>query len=595
MNGEKEIGEASREVLPAEIPEDLVKEGLSLLNTTPEKAVSILIKAVQESREKFNFSCEAEACRQLGKFFLRNSDYLKAFEYAIRGVELFKELELPGEEADCLNVIGGVYNYLGDHEMRLATNLRCVQLRKLTTDREDLVASLNNLGDTYNRLGKHKDAERTFLECYNMDNLAPRTRCILTHNLGETRFFLNDFSGAREWFEKSIPLARETGYEAIFIVGNLFLARIQGEAAELDSAETFAEMALQQARKGKFEEEEVEALKILSEIAEKKGERERAFQLFKEFFNKKEEVFGTEKMQEIRNVQFQHMLESLKNINNSERERNSELSRAIEQIKEQRNLITLKNKAITDSIFYASRLQNSLVSNETDLQRIFKKSFLLNIPKDIVSGDFFWVREKNGFLYLAVADCTGHGVPGALMSVLGVSQLDHIMALSENPNPGEILNKLSQNIATMMNRHEGEEKVRDGMDIGIIRLDMATGTCLFSAAFSGLTLVNKGGLSYFNGNRIPLGSSQENDVSVFEDIVIPTQPADVLYLYSDGFSDQFGGAKGKKLKSKEFRKLLFELAKLSPAKRKASLESIFSDWKGGFEQTDDIMVLGLEL
>ena len=133
------------------------------------------------------------------------------------------------------------------------------------------------------------------------------------------------------------------------------------------------------------------------------------------------------------------------------------------------------------------------------------------------------------------------------------------------------------------------------MDIGIIRLDMATGTCLFSAAFSGLTLVNKGGLSYFNGNRIPLGSSQENDVSVFEDIVIPTQPADVLYLYSDGFSDQFGGAKGKKLKSKEFRKLLFELAKLSPAKRKASLESIFSDWKGGFEQTDDIMVLGLEL
>ena len=221
-------------------------------------------------------------------------------------------------------------------------------------------------------------------------------------------------------------------------------------------------MALQQARKGKFEEEEVEALKILSEIAEKKGERERAFQLFKEFFNKKEEVFGTEKMQEIRNVQFQHMLESLKNINNSERERNSELSRAIEQIKEQRNLITLKNKAITDSIFYASRLQNSLVSNETDLQRIFKKSFLLNIPKDIVSGDFFWVREKNGFLYLAVADCTGHGVPGALMSVLGVSQLDHIMALSENPNPGEILNKLSQNIATMMNRHEGEEKVRDG-------------------------------------------------------------------------------------------------------------------------------------
>lgn len=267
-----------------------------------------------------------------------------------------------------------------------------------------------------------------------------------------------------------------------------------------------------------------------------------------------------------------------------------EMLKSQKRITEQKNLIEEKNKDIVDSIQYAQRIQLALLPGRNNLKQMFPGSFLYFQPKDIVSGDFYWIFQNDDYRFIAVGDCTGHGVPGALMSVLGINLLNELVENKGVLNPSEILNELRSGIIAAFDKEGKSSEYKDGMDISIIRIDRNTNTYVFAAANNSVYHISAADLEERNANRQPVGYSHE--LNPFTNHEFSYQKGDLLVLFTDGFADQFGGPKNKKFRYKPFRDLLVE--KQTEDLEKA-LSAAFESWKGSLEQVDDVCVLGIRL
>jgi len=266
-----------------------------------------------------------------------------------------------------------------------------------------------------------------------------------------------------------------------------------------------------------------------------------------------------------------------------------------DEIEKQSKLLVQKNKNITDSIRYALRIQNAILPSEDYLNNLFKDYFILFKPKDIVSGDFYWASEKNGIIYFAAVDCTGHGVPGALMSIVGHNLLNQALREKEITQPGEILNFMSSEIKIILRKKDVNFSVHDGMDITLCALDKNKRTLEFAGIHNPLYLIRNNKLLMYKSDFIPLGDTSEYIFEGYTNNKIELQQNDVIYMFSDGFIDQFGGKKRRKYLSKNFRETLLETHSLLMCEQKESLLTIFNEWKGANEQTDDVLVIGVRV
>jgi PAS domain S-box-containing protein len=255
------------------------------------------------------------------------------------------------------------------------------------------------------------------------------------------------------------------------------------------------------------------------------------------------------------------------------------------------NALKEKNKEIVDSISYSLRIQQAILPNIDLIQSKFDEAFVLYKPKDIVSGDFYWFYERNNKKFIAAIDCTGHGVPGALMTILGNSLLKNIVRQGTE-DPGEILSKLDEYLYEELNLNR-ENKTPDGMDVSLCVFDDEKQTVQFSGAFRPLVLIRDYEFIEFKGARYPIGFYDNIDKK-FETTEIATQKGDTFYLFSDGFVDQFGGEKQKKFNKKSFRNLLLDIQYLSLEEQEGYLEYSFNNWKQNEEQTDDVLIVGLK-
>ena len=221
--------------------------------------------------------------------------------------------------------------------------------------------------------------------------------------------------------------------------------------------------------------------------------------------------------------------------------------------------------------------------------------FILFKPKDIVSGDFYWVKEVNGMLYLAVADCTGHGVPGALMSMLGISLLNDILNDNHGISPGDLLTQLRGRIISELNQSEDEQASKDGMDISLIKLHLKNGQAEWAGANNPLWIVRKNddNIEEMKPNKEPI--SYYAEMNEFANNSVQLNKGDSFYLFSDGYPDQFGGVKGKKLKYKAFKNLIVMNTNEEMETQKILLSTFFENWKGDFDQIDDICVFGVKV
>lgn len=267
--------------------------------------------------------------------------------------------------------------------------------------------------------------------------------------------------------------------------------------------------------------------------------------------------------------------------------------RTVEVVK-QKEIIEEKNKHITDSILYAKRIQEAMLPNEQVIEEQFADYFVIYKPKDIVSGDFYWLEVVNDKTFFAVVDCTGHGVPGAFMSIVGHNSLNQAVYEYNIRKPSDILNYLNKSIKETFNQHK-EQVIYDGMDIALCSYDKVNGNLEFSGAMNPLLLIRDGNPKKIAGNRMPIGAGFHSEENEFQNITIPVQANDLIYIFSDGIADQFGGPRGKKFKYAQLQEKLKEISMLPLAEQKVILENTIEKWRGDLEQVDDICVIGIKL
>ena len=265
------------------------------------------------------------------------------------------------------------------------------------------------------------------------------------------------------------------------------------------------------------------------------------------------------------------------------------------EIAKQREELAVKNKNITDSINYAKRIQEAMLPSEYLFRKLLPDSFIYFNPKDIVSGDFYWVTEKESKIFIAAVDCTGHGVPGAFMSIIGYDLLRNITKEQGVENPSQILNLLNLGISETFSKHANESSVKDGMDVSLLVIDRNNKLLEYAGAFNPLYIARDNKIIEVKGNRFAVGKLEGNEDNKFDNHVIPYKDKDMVYIFSDGYADQFGGPLGKKFKFRRFRHLLLTINSLPLLKQKAFLEENFDSWKGQLEQVDDILVIGIRL
>ena len=265
------------------------------------------------------------------------------------------------------------------------------------------------------------------------------------------------------------------------------------------------------------------------------------------------------------------------------------------KIEKQKEEIEEQKKHIMDSIYYARRIQNAILPSFTMIGQHLKNYFIYYLPKDIVSGDFYWVHECDGLFMIAAVDCTGHGVPGAFMSIVGFNQLNYAVTVKKARSAGRILDELNQGVITTLNENTSDTSVKDGMDMALCVLDMKNKKADFAGANNPLVLIRDNAIIRYRGDRFPIGAFDGNQPQSFANNEIELREGDCLYLFSDGYADQFGGLDGKKFMYRRFEELLLEIHNLSPNEQKETLNKRLLKWKGSNEQVDDILVIGIKI
>jgi len=256
-------------------------------------------------------------------------------------------------------------------------------------------------------------------------------------------------------------------------------------------------------------------------------------------------------------------------------------------ISEQKKLVDEKQKEILDSIHYAKRIQNALIAHKDFIDANIPQHFIYFNPKDIVSGDFYWATKKDDHFYLAVCDSTGHGVPGAFMSLLNITFLNEAINEKNIVQPNEVFNY----VRTKLIKHVGRDGQKDGFDGILICHDTKSNNLTYAAANNSPILVSDNGIAELPSDRMPVGVGERNsDFSLHQ---IDFKKNDVLYLYTDGFADQFGGPKGKKYKYKQLNELLLQLSQQNVNEQNEKLANSFNNWRGELEQVDDVCIIGI--
>lgn len=329
--------------------------------------------------------------------------------------------------------------------------------------------------------------------------------------------------------------------------------------------------------------------------------------------NERAEVLGNNEIASL-SEQFNDMIAQLESYYNELEEKvrvrtaevvaqKEEIEAQRDALREQRNLLASTNESlnkayteIEDSIHYASRIQNAILPPDEYLKKIIPNAFFFYKPRDIVSGDFYWAAHKDQKVIISAVDCTGHGVPGAFMSIVGNNQLNYALNVQNATQPSEIMKILDLGVAETLRQTKNQnEAIQDGMDMAMVTIDKKEKLIQFSGAFNPMILVRNGELTKYKGDRMPIGGHIQDTEKNFTNHEFNYLKGDMVYIFSDGYPDQFGGPKGGKYMSGRFIKFLHEISDKPVAEQYKLLDKELAEWKGEEFQVDDILVIGIRL
>ena len=525
-------------------------------------------------------------------------NYPTALEYIAKAMKMDSIMDNKKGYANAIGNLSNIYDEMGDHKKALIYALRFLLLEQELGNEARVAAALSNIGSIYDAMNEHDKAIEYYIKSLPLAEKVGNDDIIIANQLNIGNWYIDrsQFAQAIEMLKRATGLAIETGSKPHISECYRLLALAYNGQKDFARAYEYLDK-FDQLRDTLLNEENTRQINQMSAMYEKDKQQIKIDALEKE---KTLSVQIIEKQNNFRNVLILVVvLIVLFAIVlfigfNNKRKANRLLELSNIEIQKQKEIITETNKSMTDSINYAKRIQESVLPAKEVKYDLFPDAFVLYQPRDIVSGDFYWFAEKNNKRIIAAVDCTGHGVPGAFMSMVGIGQLNNIVMQNNITKPSEILDQLQINIHSDLKQNNKDTGTRDGMDIAICSFDYKSKKIEYAGANRPLLIINKmkNDLITIDPDHFSVGGS-DDIAKTFTNHVFDLSLGDCFYIFSDGFPDQFGGPKGKKFRIKNLKELLLSISQKKMSEQEDILSKTFEEWKGNLEQVDDILVIGI--
>lgn len=546
----------------------------------------------------------AAAYNSIGNIFFYEGDHDKAIAYYKKSLDIHKKTGNVRRMASALDNIGLAYSNKGDLKSAIVYQKNALSLLEKTTDSMTIAESYLNLGTTYERMEQYDTAKIYVEKAYRLNKKINYAigLCNAASQLGAVEFFRKNYDAALPYLNEGFDLANELEllpqlhkvseymyrcYEAMHDYPNTIkylkiYSDVNGKLYTADNTKAQKELAEKYETDKKQKENEL--LKKNNEISQSKLSQEKTTRYAL--------IIGIALVLLLTGFVFFRFNEK-KRDNKLLNEKNVAIEFQNEQIQEQHRNIEEKNREITDSIQYAKRIQFSVLPSEKLLKSYLKNSFVFYQPKDIVSGDFYWFTRKEDLLFFAVADCTGHGVPGALMSMLGTSFLNQVVQEKNILSPPEILKELHRAILATLNENLEQRDSKDGMDIALVCIDTQKSKLTFTGAGRPLYMVKQNQLQIVKADKMSIGGIYELNEMHYSKNEFHIEAGTSIYIFSDGVPDQFGGPDKKKLMVKRVQEWILNNHHLPVEEQKVKFTLFMQNWMKDTEQIDDLTFAGI--
>ena len=507
----------------------------------------------------------------LGLVYIELKDFKNAEQYLLHSRKISDSLGFTKLKINALNNLGKLEFERKNYKKAEEYMLKSIEDYKNKGLSVDLVNGYSNIGEIFLKNGAYKTGKNYLDKALSLSKLLsdPKVEASLMRNLSEYYFLVEDYKNSHMYLDSAYSLKdsilNEEKIKALTEVETKYRVKQKDDSIRMATQETrFAEMEKRDA------ELQVKAEKLTNA-------------------NRKTQIIGLMAILAIAAL----MLIIIFRRNGVIKEQNK-------QLEHQKNVIETKNKDITDSILYAKNLQRAILPDVDIIRESIPKYVLYYEPRDIVSGDFYWFHETEDKVIVAAADCTGHGVPGAFVSMLCNDALNKTIVTLGEEDPGIILSKVNETVIDAFRKEKATFQANDGMDIALCVLDKSKTYLKFAGAMNRMLLVRNNALIEYKGDKRAIGGKTEIDFE-FKTQRIELNPKDCIYMFSDGYIDQFGGVMhgskqgGKKFMMKRFKKLILDIHQEKAEEQKDLLKNTFEEWKGNLEQLDDVLVIGFEI
>jgi tetratricopeptide (TPR) repeat protein len=532
----------------------------------------------------------AGAYNDIGNIHFYQGNYPEAMKNHLAALKIREEIGDRRGMAFSYSNIGNIHISQGNYSEAMKNHLAGLIIREEVGHRSGMASSYENIGGIHFYQGNYPEAMKNYLAALKIrEEIGDRRGMSFSYlNIGIQNNKLGNHGDARKWLNKGLLLAAETGEKDNIKDLYIALTRLDSTTGNWRGA-YFNHLQYILYRDSLFNEENTKQLTRLEmqyEFDKKeaitKAEQEKKDAIATEQLRRKNQqrnafIGGFALMLWLAGVSYRSY--RVKKYDNT-------------IITAQKEKVEKQNEAILASLEYAKKLQQAVLPPDKVVKEFFADSFLLYLPRDIVSGDFYWMESRNSISYFAVGDCTGHGVPGAMLSVMGLNGLNRALNELHITQPADLLTQLTKDLHDAFERSEAT--VRDGMDMSICALDTANRKLTYAGANNPLWIARNGEIIVHRPNKRPVGFHDMQGEG-FSQEEIELKKGDIIYLFSDGYADQLGGPKGMKMMTKMFRSRLAEISRLPMAEQREQLFADLDAWRGAVHHTDDVCVMGVRV
>lgn len=560
-------------------------------------------------------------------YFIQQKPYM-AQEYFQKSLSIKKKLQDKQGASNALIAIGGVNYFMSRYEEALVYFKKALEIKKQINNTKGVAICYHNIANIFSKKREYNKALEYYKKSLKIKKrINDRKGIAFTlKNIGTIYKVNKQYDKSIRYFEESLSISKEIGAKKIMIgnyeeltqvyekIGNKYKAyknlkqfsQLKDSLYNLKTTEQINE--LQAKYETDKKNKELQLLKKDNNIQSLKSRENKIITIILilgvimilaligiyifELIQKQK----TYQLLKAKNRKIIHQRDEIEAQKDKLEEYYHNLTCKKTAIEKQKGRIEEQNYYITSSIEYAKQIQEAILVPLSSIINPFPDSFVLYKPKDIVSGDFFWMEERNNKIYFSAVDCTGHGVPGAFMSIIGHNLLNKTLEENNISNPAEILDKLNEKInVTFKSSNKDEMLLKDGMDLALCVYDMDTMILEYAGAFNPLYIIRNKNLLEYKADCQPIEVSHKEDMFIpFTNHSIKIESGDSLYILSDGFIDQFGGEKKRKFSRSNFRKTLVNIQSLPMREQKIELDNIFENWRSSIDQMDDVLIVGIK-